>query len=161
MSYKMKIDLKPIGFVRTEAVGKEVRDKSLVSQIVFREELTEALEGIQDFSHLFVIFWLHQVKERGIMKVYPRGRQDLPLLGVFATRTPHRPNPIGLTRVKLVSVEGNVVTVQGLDAFDGTPVLDIKPFDFWDTTEDAKVPDWWKKLEKERADRKKRTGRLC
>jgi tRNA-Thr(GGU) m(6)t(6)A37 methyltransferase TsaA len=152
MADTLKFNLKPIGFVRTEAIGKEVRDKSLVSKIVFREGLTEALKGIQGFSHLFVIFWLHQIKERDIMKVHPRGRQDMPLLGIFATRTPHRPNPIGLTRVKLLKVEKNVITVQGLDAFDGTPVLDIKPYDFWDTTEDATVPDWWMKLEKERAE---------
>ena len=72
----------------------------------------------------------------------------MPLLGIFATRTPHRPNPIGLTRVKLLNIKGNVVTVQGLDAFNGTLVLDIKPFDSWDTTEDFKVPDWWMKLKK-------------
>jgi len=90
-------------------------------------------------------------EDRRIMKVRPRGRSDMPLLGIFATRTPHRPNPIGLTRVKLLKVEGNVVTVQGLDAFDGTPVLDIKPFDSWDTTEDFKVPEWWMKLDKERS----------
>jgi tRNA-Thr(GGU) m(6)t(6)A37 methyltransferase TsaA len=156
MSHNVKIEVKPIGFVKTEAVGKEVRDKSLVSQIVFREELTEALEGIRGFSHVFVLFWLHKIgeKEKKTMKVHPRGRKGMPLLGVFATRTPHRPNPIGLTRVKLLGVEGNVVTVQGLDAFDGTPVLDIKPFDYWDTTEEATVPDWWLKLEKERIERK-------
>jgi tRNA-Thr(GGU) m(6)t(6)A37 methyltransferase TsaA len=153
----MKIEVKPVGFVKTEAVGKEVRDKSLVSQIIFREELIEALEGIRGFSHIFVLFWLHKIgeKERVTMKVHPRGRKDMPLLGVFATRTPHRPNPIGLTRVKLLGVEGNIVTVQGLDAFDGTPILDVKPFDFWDTTEEATVPDWWLKLEKERLERKK------
>jgi tRNA-Thr(GGU) m(6)t(6)A37 methyltransferase TsaA len=157
MSCSMKIDLNPIGFIKTKAVGKEVRDKNFVSQIVVREELTEALEGIQDFSHLLVIFWLHKIgeKDRETMKVHPRGRDDTPLLGVFATRTPHRPNPIGLTLVKLLGVEGNVVSVQGLDAFNGTPVLDIKPFDFWDTIEDAKVPEWWMKLEKERFERKK------
>ena len=148
-----KINLEPIGFVKTKAVGKEVRDKNLISQLIFREELTEALEGIQEFSHLFVLFWLHKMldEDRKIMKVRPRGRRDMPLLGIFATRTPHRPNPIGLTRVKLLNVEGNIVTVQGLDAFDGTPVVDIKPFDHWDTTEDFKVPEWWMKLEKERS----------
>jgi len=147
-----KINLEPIGFVKTKAVGKEVRDKNIISQIIFREELSEALEGIEEFSHLFVLFWLHKMsdEDKVIMKVRPRGRSDMPLLGIFATRTPHRPNPIGLTRVKLLKVEGNVVTVQGLDAFDGTPVLDIKPFDSWDTTEDFKVPEWWMKLEKER-----------
>ena len=74
----------------------------------------------------------------------------MPLLGAFATRTPHRPNPIGLTLVELLEVEGNVVTVRGLDAFDGTPVLDMKPFDYWDVAEDARVPEWWMKLEKEK-----------
>ena len=156
MSYELKICLEPVGFVKTDAVGHEVRDKKVISQIVFREELTEALEGIEEFSHLFILFWLNEIsdQERKIMKVHPRGRSDMPLLGIFATRTPHRPNPIGLTRVKLLNVEGNIITVQGLDAFDGTPVLDIKPFDRWDTTEDFKVPEWWLELEKERANKK-------
>jgi len=155
MSSSNKICLEPVGFVKTKAVGKEVRDKNIISQIVFREELTEALEGIQDFSHLFVLFWLHEMsnEDRRIMKVHPRGRRDMPLLGIFATRSPHRPNPIGFTRVKLLKVKGNIVTVQGLDAFNGTPVLDIKPFDSWDTTKDFKVPDWWMKLEKERTEK--------
>jgi tRNA-Thr(GGU) m(6)t(6)A37 methyltransferase TsaA len=145
------ICLEPVGFVKTDAVGNEVRDKNVISQIVFHEKLTEALEGVEEFSHLFVLFWLHGISDKGKqrMKVRPRGRRDMPLLGIFATRTPHRPNPIGLTRVKLLKVEGNVVTVQGLDAFNGTPVLDIKPFDSWDTTEDFKVPEWWMKLKKE------------
>ena len=148
--------MEPVGFVKTDAVGKEIRDKNVVSKIVFREDLTEALEGVEEFSHLFVLFWLHEMSDEGrrIMKVRPRGRSDMPLLGIFATRAPHRPNPIGLTRVKLLKVEGNVITVQGLDAFDGTPVLDIKPFDSWDTIEDFKVPEWWKKLDKERRNKK-------
>jgi tRNA-Thr(GGU) m(6)t(6)A37 methyltransferase TsaA len=151
-----KICLEPIGFVKTKAIGKEVRDKNVVSQLILHEELTEALEGIEEFSHLFVLFWLNRMsdEDKRIMKVHPRGRRDMPLLGIFAARTPHRPNPIGLTRVKLLKVEGNVVTVQGLDAFDGTPVLDIKPFDSWDTTEDFKVPAWRTKLGKERKHKK-------
>ena len=151
-----KIELKPIGFVKTKAVGREVRDKSNVSEIVLREDLAEALDGIEDFSHLFVIFWMHEIskEERRTMKVHPRGRGDMPLLGVFATRTPHRPNPLGLTLVELLGVEGNVLTVRGLDAFDGTPILDIKPFDYWDMAEDARVPDWWMRLEKERSEKR-------
>jgi tRNA-Thr(GGU) m(6)t(6)A37 methyltransferase TsaA len=90
------------------------------------------------------------VEERRTVKTYPRGRIDLPLLGVFATRTPHRPNPIGMTLVELLKVDRNVLTVRNLDAFDGTPVLDIKPFDNWDMTDDAQVPQWWKNLEMER-----------
>ena len=151
-----KIELKPIGFVKTKAFGKDVRDRSNVSEIVLRDDLAEALDGIEDFSHLFVIFWMHEIseEERRTMKARPRGRGDMPLLGVFATRTPHRPNPIGLTLVELLKVEGNVVTVRGLDAFDGTPVLDIKPFDYWDMAEDARVPEWWMRLEKERSEKR-------
>jgi tRNA-Thr(GGU) m(6)t(6)A37 methyltransferase TsaA len=157
MSAIEKIELKPIGFVKTEAVEEEVRDKGNVSEIVFREDLVEALEGIEGFSHLFVMFWMHEIskEERRTMKVHPRGRMDMPLLGVFATRTPHRPNPIGLTLVELLEVKGNVLTVRGLDAIDGTPVLDIKPFDHWDMAKDARVPEWWKRLETERSEKRK------
>lgn len=147
-----KIILKPIGIVKTEAATDEVKEKNRTSQIIIKQELTEALEGITDFSHLFVLFWLNQIsnEEKKTLKVHPRGRKDLPLLGIFATRTKLRPNPIGLTLVELVKAEGNVLTVRGLDAFNGTPVLDIKPFDFWDTAKNAKVPSWWRKLQKEK-----------
>jgi tRNA-Thr(GGU) m(6)t(6)A37 methyltransferase TsaA len=148
MPFEEKVVLNPIGFVKTEAVGDEVKDKSRISKIVLRDELVEALEGITGFSHLFVLFWLNQVsnEQRMSLKVHPRGRMDMPLLGVFATRTNLRPNPIGLTLVELLKVEGNTLTVRGLDAFDGTPILDIKPFDSWDTAKNARVPDWWIKL---------------
>jgi len=147
-----KIILAPIGYVRTDVAGDEVKDKSLSSKIVVNINLVEGLEGISGFSHLFVLFWLNQIKEeqRLMMKVHPRGKPDLPLTGVFAVRTMLRPNPIGLTLVKLIAVEGNVLTVKGLDAYDGTPVLDIKPFDPWDIAENPKVPDWWLNLEGDR-----------
>jgi tRNA-Thr(GGU) m(6)t(6)A37 methyltransferase TsaA len=152
MSSKADIVLKPIGVVRTAAVGDEVKDKTKISRIVIHSELAEALEGVDGFSHLFVLFWLHKIadEQRKTLKVHPRGRKDLPLLGIFTTRTMLRPNPVGLTLVELVKAEGNVLTVRGLDAFDGTPILDIKPFDQWDTAKDAKVPKWWTKLNKEK-----------
>jgi len=142
-----EICLTPVGFVHNKAADNKVRDKTVISQIVFNEDYTEALEGIEEFSHLFVLFWLNKVSEqdRKKLKAHPCGRNTIPLLGLFATCTPHRPNPIGLTRVKLLNVQRNVITVQGLDAFDGTPVLDIKPFDHWTKTEDFRIPDWWKK----------------
>ena len=153
MYSQAEVILKPIGVVRTTAVGDEVKDKTRISHIVIHSELAEALDGINGFSNLFVLFWLHKIpdEQRKTLKVYPRGRKDLPLLGIFATRTMLRPNPVGLTLVELVKVEGSVLTVRGLDAFDGTPVLDIKPFDSWDNAETAKVPDWWTKLKKEKA----------
>jgi tRNA-Thr(GGU) m(6)t(6)A37 methyltransferase TsaA len=152
MTFQDKIFLNPIGHVKTEAVGDEVKDKSRISQIIIRDELVGALEGVDGFSHLFVLFWLNQIssKQQMKLKVHPRGRMDMPLLGVFATRTNLRPNPIGLTLVELLKVEGNILTVRGLDAFDGTPILDIKPFDSWDNAEKARVPDWWIKLNKKK-----------
>jgi tRNA (adenine37-N6)-methyltransferase len=153
MISQQEIILKPIGFVKTTAIGDEVKDKNRTSQLVIIKELTTALDGVADFSHLFVLFWLHKTpaKQRKFLKVHPRHRKDLPLLGIFATRTMTRPNPVGLTLVELVKVEGNVLTVRGLDAFDGTPILDIKPFDSWDIAETTKVPEWWTKLKKEKA----------
>ena len=74
----------------------------------------------------------------------------MPFTGVFAVRTNLRPNPIGLTLVKLLGVESNVLTVRGLDAFNETPVLDIKPYDFWDVAKEVRVPDWWIRLEEEK-----------
>jgi tRNA-Thr(GGU) m(6)t(6)A37 methyltransferase TsaA len=152
MPSQAEIVLKPIGVVRTTAVGDEVKDKTRISHIIIHSELAEALEGVDGFSHLFVLFWLHKIpdEQRKTLKVHPRGRKDLPLLGIFATRSMLRPNPVGLTLVELVKAEGNVLTVRGLDAFDGTSVLDIKPFDSWDMTKDVRVPSWWTKLENEK-----------
>ena len=150
MTFVEKAVLNPIGFVKTDAVGDEVKDKSRISQIIINDNLAQALDGIDGFSHLFVIFWMSQIPEdkRMILKVHPRGRMDMPLLGVFATRTNLRPNPIGLTLVELLKVEGTTLIVRGLDAFDGTPILDIKPFDSWDNAEKARVPEWWINLNK-------------
>lgn len=152
MHHQEKITVKTIGVVKTENFDDENKDKTKTSQIIINSELTEALDGMAEFSHLFVLFWLNQVsnQQRKTLKVHPRGRKDMPLLGVFATRTMLRPNPIGLTLVELVKAEGNILTVRGLDAFNETPVLDIKPFDLWDTSRKVKVPQWWRQLEKEK-----------
>ena len=148
------IQLKPIGFVRIQGKENEIH-RSKVSELVINPNFVEALNGLKDFSHLFVIFWMHKISQKGWrrFKVHPRGRRDLPLVGAFATRTPHRPNPIGLTLVELLSVEGNTIMVRGLDAFDSTPILDIKPFDNWDSVNNVRVPAWWISLEKERVAR--------
>ncbi len=144
--------MSPIGFVRTFAVGKEVNDKNVVSQIILDDQYLEALDGVEEFSHFFVLFWFDRLsnQDRKTRKVRPCGRTDMPLVGLFATRAPLRPNPIGLTVVKLLNKQGTTLTVQGLDAFDGTPILDIKPFDNPDTIEDFKVADWWTKIKQEK-----------
>lgn len=80
MSNREEIKVEPIGFVRTKATGHEIRDKGNISEIVLRPELEDTLEGIEDFSHLFIIFWMHKIpeKDRMTMKVHPRGRRDAP-----------------------------------------------------------------------------------
>jgi tRNA-Thr(GGU) m(6)t(6)A37 methyltransferase TsaA len=155
MSSELKIVLNPIGYVKTDAIGDEVKNKALISQIILHEELVDGLSGITGYSHLFVLFYLNQITDdqRRTLRVHPRGRVDTPLTGVFAVRTMLRPNPIGLTVVELVGVDGNILKVKGLDAFDGTPVLDVKPYDQWDIIEDPKVPGWWLKLQEEKKTR--------
>jgi len=149
-----EIKLAPIGFVKRKVKEEDVKDKSLVCSIIIRKDYEKALDGIEDFSHVYIIFWMHKMgdAERKTLRTHPRGRIDMPLLGVFATRSPLRPNPIGLTIVELLERKGNVLTVRGLDAFDGTPVLDMKPYNHWDIIENTRVPEWWLKLEKEKGE---------
>jgi tRNA-Thr(GGU) m(6)t(6)A37 methyltransferase TsaA len=152
MDSKQEICLTPIGYVKTAADNNQIKNRTHLSQIIVNPELAPALDGVADYSHLYVLFWIHELaaEKREILKVYPRGRTDLPLSGVFATRSPVRPNPIGLTVVELVAVEGNVLTVRGLDAYDGSPVLDLKPYDLMDEKENVRVPAWWLKLREEK-----------
>jgi len=102
------------------------------ARIVIYERYAEALKGIRDYSHLWVLCWLHLADTadyRNILRVRPlRVDPDLPETGVFASRTPIRPNPLSLTVVRLVSVHKNILTVDDLDVVDGTPVIDIKPY---------------------------------
>lgn len=86
----------------------------------------QGLDGIQPGQDIWILTWLHQAG-RSTLKVHPRGEISNPLAGVFATRSPDRPNPIGLHRAKVLSVDAGWLQVQGLEAIDGTPILDIKP----------------------------------
>ncbi len=144
------IALRPIGYVRTDVPDEEIRcrRREVRAEVVLDEDLAPALDGIEEFSHLFVLFWLHRVppEETRRQKVHPRGRTDLPLVGVLATRGRSRPNPIGLAVVELLERSGPVLRVRGLDAYDGTPVLDVKPYDPYDVVPDPRVPAWWKQL---------------
>jgi len=104
------------------------------------------LLGLDGFSHVYVFWWFDKndtPEKRSILQVHPRGNPKNPLTGVFATRSPVRPNLIALTLCKVVSVKENVVEVEKIDAFPGTAVLDIKPFiPGYDSVPDARVPDW-------------------
>jgi tRNA-Thr(GGU) m(6)t(6)A37 methyltransferase TsaA len=96
------------------------------SKLVFEDEYVEGLYRLGRFDHVLVLFGFHR-KRKVLMRVHPMHDPERPLVGVFASRSPRRPNRIGLTRARLVSVRGNTVTVEGLDAYDGSPVFDIKP----------------------------------
>ena len=89
-------------------------------------EVMDGIEGIAAGDEIVLITWLHQGK-RDVLKVHPRGCKDLALAGVFATRSPDRPNPLGLHRVKVLAIDGGKLKVGPLEAIDGTPVVDIKP----------------------------------
>jgi tRNA-Thr(GGU) m(6)t(6)A37 methyltransferase TsaA len=123
-----RIEIRPIGFVKRKSSCENLRDKSLVSRIVLKKQLTKALDGVEEFSHLFILYWMHKISDVERKSVYDGGGRGLPPVGVFACRGPVRPNPIGLTVVELVRHEESVLWVRGLDALDGTPVVDIKPY---------------------------------
>jgi tRNA-Thr(GGU) m(6)t(6)A37 methyltransferase TsaA len=140
--------LKAIGIVRNEVkerppAGREWWEE-VVSEIVVDSSLTEALDGLEEFSHIIVLYWMHRVTDREVpLKIHPRGDKELPLTGLFATRTPNRPNRIGKTTARLLQREGGILKVKGLDALDGTPVIDIKPYiPGYDSVEDIEAP-WW------------------
>ena len=99
----------------------------VVSDLVLDDWYTEALDGIEDYSHVLVIFWMDQAGPPKTLKGQVQGREELPIVGLFAPRAPSRPNPVGVSAVALLSREKNILRVQGVDAIDGTPLLDIKP----------------------------------
>lgn len=100
--------------------------KSFESRIVLEPALTEGLTGLEPGQRIMVVFHLHRSQGFDLLQ-HPRGDRKRPRRGVFALRSPRRPNPIGITIVDLVAVEGSVLRVQGLDALNGTPVMDLKP----------------------------------
>jgi len=137
--------LKAIGIVRN-AVKQPLKQgwENVVSEIVVKSSLTEALDNLDEFSHIIVLYWMHQVAgSKSPAKVHPMGKPEVPAVGLFATRSPHRPNPIGKTTVRLLKRQNNILTVEGLDAIDGTPVIDIKPYlPRYDSATNAKAAPW-------------------
>ena len=145
--------VRPIGFVRNE-IDWSMKDgwDKVVSQVVINGELEAALDGIEAFSHVIVLFWMHRpdVREPMQPRIHPRRRPDLPLVGLLATRTPVRPNPIGLACVPLLERKGCMLQVKNLDAMDGTPVVDVKPYiPGSDAIPDAAVAGWVHRIEAE------------
>ena len=127
----MQFTLKPIAFVNNSR--KEILDDnwgSIISTIELSEEIHEdALKGIHEFSHLEIVFYFDQVSDDKVQYEarHPRNNKDYPEVGIFAQRGKNRPNKLGITTVELVETKPRVLIVKGLDAIDGTPIVDIKP----------------------------------
>jgi tRNA-Thr(GGU) m(6)t(6)A37 methyltransferase TsaA len=143
-----EINLKPIGFVKNDI--KESRFGNFsneISEIIVDEKFTDALNDIEDYSHVIIVYWMDKVKDY-VITHRPQGNPDVPMVGIFACRCPRRPNPIAISTVKLIEHKGNRIKVKGLDILDGTPIIDIKPYwPQYDEVEDGKIPDWVNKLE--------------
>jgi len=149
----VEIRLQPIGSVDNQFLERIPEGwETALTQIVIDPQWLPALYGIEQFSHLIVLFWLDRIPEQGIeLQVHPENRQDVPLVGLFATRTPYRPNRIGLQVVELVSRQASILSVRGLDALHGSPVVDIKPYlPRGDCVPAARTPAWLDKLWAER-----------
>lgn len=146
-----RIEMKPIGFVKCEVKNK--KDESWgqnVSSILLNEEYFGGLKGLEDFSHAIILYYLDQAnfeKEKHLQR-RPQNRVDMPLVGIFSQRAKDRPNQIGMTSVKIESVMENCLIVQGLDAIDGTKILDIKPYYPMYDKKESKVPSWVETLMK-------------
>lgn len=128
---------------------RSTETREVEGRIEVLAEYAGALDGLEGFSHVFVLSHLDRQRPgaEGLLRVRPRRRRDgpveaIPEVGVFATDSPARPNPIGLTLVELLRREGNVLVVRGLDLYDGTPVLDLKPYRADYVAERHAVPAW-------------------
>ncbi len=146
------IALRPIGHV-VSTIEETIDEKwgDVVSRIVLLPEYRGGLDGLDRFSHAVIVTYLHRAKYEMTkhLKRSPRGLESMPRVGIFSQRTKDRPNPIGTTAVRLIGVGTDDLEVQGLDAINGTPVLDIKPyFPQYDRVENPGIPEWVNELMK-------------
>jgi len=144
-----KIILEPIAFVKNERKNKSDNNwRNVISEIELVNSLPiECFDSINDFSHLEIIFYFDKSNKVVIGSEHPRENKNWPKVGIFAQRKKDRPNHLGLTIVKLIKVEERKLIVSGLDAIDGTPILDIKPvFTEFLPNEDIKQATWTKEL---------------
>ncbi len=125
----MQISMDPVGYVFLETKSApDISIKEQPARIEILPQYRDALQRIAEHSHIWVIAWFHLARRDVLATVPMRINEALPVYGVFGMRSPNRPNPVGLTLVRLVRVEGLNLYVEGLDAFDGTPIVDIKPY---------------------------------
>ncbi|MBI9083688.1 MAG: tRNA (N6-threonylcarbamoyladenosine(37)-N6)-methyltransferase TrmO [Desulfobacterales bacterium] len=138
---------------KVRAHHRKIRDGQ--SELLVFDRWAPLLDGIEGFSHILVLYWPHLIdpqRRRTLEKVHPMGRQDLPEQGIFATCSPARPNPVLVSAVRLVKRQGNILTVQGLEAVDNSPIIDIKPYvtSYYGPCETT-VPDWMAQIQREMA----------
>ena len=135
-------------FFKLYPVGKVQKQHGITRLQIF-ERYRDALKGLDGFSHVLVLYWFDRndtPKKRSILQVHPRGSKKNPLTGVFACRSPVRPNLIALSLCKVLSIKSEIITVDKIDAFDGSPILDIKPYipSIDNKTNGIRVLDWLK-----------------
>jgi tRNA-Thr(GGU) m(6)t(6)A37 methyltransferase TsaA len=126
-----RLQLRPIGTVDSpltdlESAPKQGYEGSPDASLIFEPMVREGLQDLRVGEQVIVLTWLDRAR-RDVLKVHPRGDTSIPEHGVFSTRSPDRPNPIGLHLVEIVAIEGERVHVRNLEALDGTPILDVKP----------------------------------
>ena len=137
--------------------------RTVISELIIESELAGITDGLEDFSHILVLYWAHRIRQdgRSITRAHPMGRKDLPLVGIFATCSPARPNPVCAMVVRLLERKGNTLKVQGLDALDGSRLIDIQPYNpSYYAAEDVKVADWMAQIHREIAQGKCWTGEI-
>ena len=135
-------DITPIGYVKHKYPDDEVKRRRFVDAVVeILPEYEEGLRGLEEFSHIIILAYLHKFRNRPLV-VRPKRVEGAPEVGVFATDSPDRPNPIAMSIVRLLRREGRTLYVDGVDLFDGTPVLDIKGFSPGRCPDSPKAP-WW------------------
>ena len=123
--------LRPVGWVESPLLDLDKAplqgdEGAPDAWLVFRPDVAEAIRDLEVDTEILLLTWLDRA-DRDVLSVHPRGNPDNPLRGVFSTRSPDRPNPIGLHRVRVVGIDGARVRVSNLEALDGTPVVDVKP----------------------------------
>jgi len=143
----IQIKLKPIGFVKNNVKEHRFGDfTNEISEIIVNKEFIKALDNIDDYSHLIIVYWMDKIKDY-VIKHQPQGNPNVPVVGIFACRCPRRPNPIGITTVRLLKHKKNRIIVKGLDVLNGTPVIDVKPYwSQYDKVSNTKIPAWVNKL---------------
>jgi|SRR3990167_706763 len=144
---KGRIYFTPIGEAKNAATKAALIGwKNLVTEITVEKKFAKGLDGIEEYSHVIIVYWMGDEKECHL-KHHPQGRADVPYGGIFSCRCPQRPNRIAISTVQLLSRRKNTITVKGLDILNGTPILDIKPYTpNYDLVKDAKVPAWVNRL---------------